>query len=104
MKRRTLNGKINDNHVLWVIREYVESKTRKSAPEKQKKQKKLPKKDSVPTWVDLNAILQKQVTQISEYVEGNSQKAVSQMDKVKHGDPNEEHCDTSCSAVGEYSR
>lgn len=40
IKIRTLNGKINDNHVLWVIREYEESKARKPAPEKQKKKKK----------------------------------------------------------------
>lgn len=44
IKRRTLNVKINDNHVLWVIREYEESKARKPAPEKREKKKKLLRK------------------------------------------------------------
>ncbi len=52
--------------------------------------------------MDLNAKLQKQVTQISEYVEGNRLKAVSRMDRVEQDDPNQEHCDTSRSAAGEH--
>lgn len=62
------------------------------------------KKDNIPTWVDLNAKLQKQVTQISEYVEGNRQKAVSRMDRIQQDEPNKEHCDTSRSAAGVRSR
>ncbi len=72
IKRRTLNGKINDNHVLWVIREDIGMRKAKQDKLHLRSWRKnpAPKKDKIPTWVDLNAKLQKQVTQISEYVEG----------------------------------